>query len=128
MSKRNLWQFYLTFWSSFIITFLIIYQFNIKFIQNVMLSSFASATLSIINLIINDKRKKLDALEFKRKNCGTGCIINHENLYKNVEKMELKQVMSGLHDILCDYSSDNYYRDCLVNAIEFLHLLERSKK
>lgn len=127
MSKRTLWQFYITFWSTFFISFFIIYGLNIHFFKNVMLSSFASAVLSIINLFINDKRKKLDAEEFKKHNCGTGCIINHENLYKNVQKMELKQIMSGLHDILCDYSSDVYYRDVLVNTIENLHKLEKRK-
>lgn len=105
MTEKMLYQFYITFWSTLIVSFFIIYGCDFSLLKTMILSSVSSATLSVINIYFQNRCKS-------RKN----------------EIQEIKEIKKGLSKILIDYESEEYYKILLNNTIKKLDKLERKLK
>lgn len=105
MTEKMLYQFYITFWSTLIVSFFIIYGCDFSLLKTMILSSVSSATLSVINIYFQNRCKS-------RKN----------------EIQEIKEIKKGLSKILIDYESEEYYKNILNNTIKKLDKLERKLK
>lgn len=105
MNEKMLWQFYITFWSTLIVSFFVIYGCDFSLLKSMILSSVSSATLSVINIYFQNRCKT-------RKN----------------EMQEIKEIKKGLSKILIDYESEEYYKNILNNAIKKLVKIERKLK
>ncbi|MCX4254704.1 MAG: hypothetical protein OSJ63_05520 [Bacilli bacterium] len=104
MKLKSLKIFYITFWITFLITILFNLPITIKTINKLCYSSICSATTSTI----------ITYLRYK--------------ILERKIKMNKEEILKGLHDILIDYSSEDYYKEVLIRAMNFIEKNMESEK
>lgn len=96
MRIKTLKIFYITFWITFIITIIFNRTTNLQMVNKLVNSSFCSATTSVI-------------------------ITYLRYLFiERSKKVKKEEILKGLHDILIDYSSEDYYKEVLILAMNFI--------